>query len=164
MHVAQAHQLVDTFLRKAASEHVFVSASVWTSGTDEAIVARYEQLAGARAMHHHIWNVSHEASEACIAEFIKDEAAFRENDVHLSVWQTFTVSRWRARETEALTESKIIASYDIRPHLQTSLTFESMEQFQFVREVLSSIGLCQLSEKHLKLVRSTSAKARARDV
>lgn len=164
MPVARAHLLVDTFLGKAAAEYAFVSASVWTSGTDEAIVARYEQLAGARAMHGHIWNLDHRASEACIAEFVKDEAVFREKDVHLSIWQTFTVSRWRVGEAETLTESKIIAAYDIRPHLQTSLTFESMEQFEFVRDVLSSIGLCQLSEKHLKLVTSTFAKAGARNV
>jgi hypothetical protein len=164
MPVAQAHQLVDTFLRKAAAEHAFLSASVWTWGTDKAIVDRYEQLAGARAMNDHICNVSHEASEACIAEFIKDETVFRDKDVHLSIWQTFTVSRWRERETEALTESKIIATYDIRPHLQTSLTFDSMRQFEFVRDVLSGIGLCQLNGKHLKLVSSMPVKAGTRDV
>lgn len=162
--MAKAHQLVDTFLQQAAAEYTFVSASVWTSNTEEPIVARYEHLAGARAMHGHISTLGHEASEVCIAEFIKDEEAFRDKDVHLSIWQTFTVNRWRAREAEALTQSTITASYDIRPHLQTSLTFESMKQFQFVRDVLSSIGLCQLNEKHLKLVTSRAAKAGARGV
>ena len=164
MPAARAHQLIAFFLARAAAQSAFRSASVWTSGADEETVARYEALAGASSNHGHIRGVTYEASEACLAEFIKDEAAFRKNDVRLSIWQTFSISKWRSTKTEALTESELVAMYDTWPHLQTSLTFESMEQFHFVRDALAEVGLCQLSEKHLKPVRARAAKVVARGV
>jgi hypothetical protein len=153
MPVSRVRALLSAFFEAGVDEYRFHSSNIWTSNASPDIVAHYEQATGKSAEHGRIANLTYEQSESCLAVLLADEEEFRTNDIHLSLWQDFVITKWRHRDSESLTNSILGVQYDIWPHLSTNLQFESVDQFNYVRGVLGDIGLCSLNEKHLKLLR-----------
>jgi hypothetical protein len=151
--IARVRDFFWRFMDTGVAEYRFQSANLWTSQADVETVARYERAAGISAEHGRIANLTYEQSESCLAILLEDEEAFRAKDVHLSLWQTFAITKWKYSDSAAATNSILGVQYDIWPHLATTLEFGSVEQFEHVKSLLNNIGLCTLNEKHLKPIK-----------
>jgi hypothetical protein len=139
------------FLDAAVAEYKFGSASLMIqdpSGQDERLLGMPVQDGCSFAP------LTHEQSDRCLDELIKDEAATPAAAVHFALAQLFEITKWRIDGQEVPTSSRVIIHYGQLPCISTHLDFETVEQFHSVRRVLEDIGLCKLNEKHLKPVRA----------
>ena len=156
MPILRAKNLLHRFLEVAAFEYRLISADLWTNGADPKVIARYERAVKVRAELERNTSLTSEQSELCFAELLKDEAAFRSGGVRLSLWEKFEVTRWRMSDSASPTTSILRMHYDNSPHLGTTLQFETIDQFVYVKNLFKQHGLCNLNEKHLRLVKGTS--------
>jgi hypothetical protein len=143
------------FLATAVAEYTFSSASLAIQDTSGQVIPRYERLVGTPAQHgSHFAPLTHEQSDRCIDELIKDEASDPAAAAQIAIAQLFEITRWRIDGEEAATSSRVTIHYGRLPCISTHFQFETVEQFHSVRRVLEEIGLCKLKEKHLKPVKS----------
>jgi hypothetical protein len=153
MPISRVQTLFNRFLEATASEFHFNTADLWTSGTSASIVSRYEALVGKPAIAHRIADLGQALSERWLAQLIEDETEFRSGAVYLSLTQEYDVAKWKCRESDQVTPSRLTVHYNTHSRLGTALQFESLAQFEFVRDALEEVGLCKLNSKHLKPIR-----------
>jgi hypothetical protein len=143
------------FLATAVAEHKFCSASLKIQDASGQVVPRYERLVGMPSQNGcFLAPLTHEQSDRCIDELIKDEASAPGAASHFALAQLFEITKWRIEGQEAPTTSRVSIHYGQLPCISTFFQFETVEQFHSVRRVLEDIGLCKLNEKHLKPVRT----------
>jgi hypothetical protein len=155
MPAVRAKARFQEFLNTAVAEHKFSSASFTLQDASGEVVPRYERLVGIPALHGCSFpRLTHEQSERCIDELIKDEASTPGAAGNFALAQLFEITKWRVDGEEVPTTSRVSIHYGQLPCISTFFEFETVEQFDSVRRVLEDIGLCKLNEKHLKPVRT----------
>ena len=87
--------------------------------------------------------------EVALNEIIRDSALRR----GVLLQQSFEISKWLINGQPAAIRSRVHLDYGMKPCISTFLKFETVEQFVFVKKVLSDLDFCTLNEKHLKPVK-----------
>jgi len=155
MPAQRAKERFQEFLGTAVAEHRFISASLRIQDASGQVVPRYERLVGMPPQDGcYFARLTHEQSDRCIDELIKDEASAPGAAGHFALAQSFEITKWRVDGQEAPTRSTVIIHYGQLPCISTFFQFEIVEQFHSVRRVLEDIGLCKLNEKYLKPMRT----------
>jgi hypothetical protein len=155
MPAMRAQARFQEFLATAVAEHKFSSANLMIQDVSGEVVPRYERLVGMPAQNGCSFaQLTHEQSDRCIDELIKDEASAPDAAGHFALAQSFAITKWRVDEQEAPTNSTVIIHYGQLPCISTFFQFELVEHFHSVKRVLEDIGLCKLNEKYLKPVRT----------
>ena len=156
MPAERAKARFQAFLAAAVAEYHFGSANLMIQDVSGQVVPRYERLVGMPAQNGCSFAaLTHEQSDRCIEELIKDEATDPGAAAPFALAQLFEITRWRIDGQEAPTNSRAIIHYGQLPCISTHFNFETVEQFHSVRRVLEDVGLCKLNEKHLKAVKTT---------
>lgn len=89
--------------------------------------------------------------DICLAELVSNDPLCVGQ--HLNLLEPVFITKWLIHEKPSVTRSSITLNYGTFPVLSTSLHFETLEEFQYVRDVLQTLKLCRLNDKHLKLER-----------
>ncbi len=153
MPLSRVSDLVQRFLEEATEESRLTRSMLWTSGAATDVIQRYEKAIGLLTDDRRPTYLSPSQAAVCLDLLVVDQPGFVADNVHLSLWDQYTIIRWKHQAGQQPTPSEITVRYGARPHLGTTLVFESTEQFLSVRQILASLGLCTLNEKHLKPIR-----------
>ena len=78
--------------------------------------------------------------------------------------QGVDVSKWLIEGQPSATQSRFILYYGMKPCISTHLQFQTTDEFEFVKRVLSDLQFCKLNEKHLKPMKRGSKKKSGEDV
>ncbi|HEY8876707.1 MAG TPA: hypothetical protein VIN03_04025 [Roseateles sp.] len=154
MPIGRVHGLLQQFLETTADGCKWGDGNLWMSNADPDTVSRYEAAVGRATTQGYIQGLGYGECQRCLELLLADEQDFRANEVHLSLWRPIEIGQWKRRTSDLLKPSLLTVQYDVHAHLQTTLFFESPDQFQFVADALRNLGLCALNRRHLKMVSS----------
>ena len=84
--------------------------------------------------------------EIALKEIIRD-GALRPGVLLL---QSVEISKWLIKGQPTPTQSHIMLYYGMKSCISTFLEFQTVEEFQFVKQVFTDLNFCTLNEKHLK--------------
>jgi hypothetical protein len=173
MKPARQRALFDEFLKKAVAEYSWFGGSLtlfvgsapaftppeaqgeWGHVTSND-VQRFQQLLGAgdRAF----YSLSPQQCETALEEIIRNSALAP----GVMLVQSVDVSKWLIEGQPAATQSRFILYYGMKPCLSTHLQFQTTDEFEFIKRVLSDLKFCKLNEKHLKPMKRGSKKKRGK--
>ena len=171
MEPARQKMLFDQFLKTAVAAYSTTSGSlklftgaappslppdaqaIWGHTTD-GDVERFEKLLGTTARNGSFDTLTGQQCEAALAELVQNDALARGS----MFLQGIEISSWLVEGQPVKTQSRILLYYGADPRITTFLEFETLEQFEFVKQVLSDLKFCKLNEKHLK---STKRKTKS---
>ena len=163
MEPAKQRALFDEFLKKAVAAYSFTGGSLrllvgaapgflpvemqgtWGHVTSED-VRRIEQLLGATALEGAFYSLTPQQCDAALDEINRNRGMIP----GIMLTQGVTISQWLIHGRPTATQSMINLFYGMKPCISTFLQFETVEQFEFIRQVLEELHFCKLSEKHLK--------------
>lgn len=111
-------------------------------------VERFEQLFGTTARND-FFELTAQQCEIALAELIQNSALIPGS----MLAQGINISKWLIEGQPVGTQSRFHLYYGIRPAISTFLEFETTAHFEFIKRVLSDLGFCKLSEKHLKPIK-----------
>jgi|SRR5688572_571877 len=164
MEPARQRTLFDEFLKRAVADYSFKNGSLtifagsppaflegqepWGHATDSDI-QRFEHLLGAVAQNGAFHSLAPHQCEAALKEIIRDSAV----TPGVLLTQSADISKWLINGQPVATQSLIMLYYGMKPCISTFLEFQTVEQFQFVKQVLSDLQFCILNEKHLKPIK-----------
>jgi hypothetical protein len=157
MPAIRASTLLQEFLSKGTRHHEFKSASLSINYRDDRIALRFAEILGLGTKDFMHEKLSLDQSNACLQEIIRLESTSSADAGVILLNQHFEVTQWAIDAMSVNTRSKLTMSYGALPCLSTRLWFETAEQFQYIRHVMSDLGLCKLNEQHLKLMRPPPA-------
>ena len=157
MPVARARNLLATFLDTAAKNYQLAQVSLWIDRAEDQAIQRYEKLIGMPAERRRNTDLTLAQADMCLTQLIQDEKEFRATEKCISLWYKYEVTRWLANKSELVPTSIITIHYDNWPHLQTELYFESISEFEHVKEAFAASGLCKLNPKHLKATKRSAS-------
>ncbi|MGH8320713.1 MAG: hypothetical protein ACRESI_02035 [Gammaproteobacteria bacterium] len=158
--------LFDEFLNRAVAEHSFTGGSLtlfagsapdfphlegqgpWGHVTSND-VKRFEQLFGTDAREGAFHSLTPQQCEVALNEIIRNSALIP----GVTLLQSVEVSKWLIDGQPAPTQSLINLYYGMKPCISTFLQFQTLDQFEFVKRVLSDLQLCKLNEKYLKPIK-----------
>jgi len=147
MDPARQKELFAEFLNRAVAEYSFAQSQLqFLPGSDPADVQRFEQLLGTPTKHGGFWSQTQQQSEAALNEIIRNRAGIS----RILFSPSINISKWLIDGQPVATQSEVSIFYGMKPCIATFLQFETVDQFQFVRQVLSDLRFCTLNEKHLK--------------
>ena len=164
MEPARQRALFEQFLKRAVAEYSFEGGilTVFAGSppphlqgqepyghATESDVQRFEQLLGAVAQNGWFYSLTPHQCEVALNEIIRD-SVLRPG---VLLKQSFEISKWLINGQPAAIRSRIHLDYGMKPCISTFLKFETVEQFEFVKKVLSDLHFCTLNEKHLKPVK-----------
>ena len=142
--------LFDEFLKKAVAEHSFATSSLqFLPGSDPADVRRFEQELGITTQHGGFWSLTQQQSEVALNEIIRNRAGLR----RILFSSSINISEWLIDGKPVDVQSHISLFYGMKPCISTFLQFETTDQFEFIKRILSDLKFCKLSEKHLKPIK-----------
>ena len=164
--------LFDEFLRQAALEYSFAGGSLTLfAGTPPANapaevqaqyghvtstdVQRFEQLLRASARDGTFAVLSTQQCELALNEIIKTSALTS----GVMLLQRVDIAKWLIANQPVATDSHMMLYFGMKPCVSTFLEFETIEQFEFIRKVLSDLQFCELNKKHLKPVKTATRRA-----
>jgi hypothetical protein len=159
MEPARQKALFGGFLAKAVAEYSSSNGSLTVLGAalrNDGNVSRQLQhftLLLGSSPHGAFWPLNGEQAERCVNEIIRDETL----RPGVMLLQGFQVTKWSINGRPAATDSMFNLYYSFKPCVSTFLKFETMEHFQYVKQVLQDLKFCTLSEKHLKPSRRAKA-------
>ena len=155
--------LFEEFLKRAVAEYSFTDGSLtffigeaptflpaeaqgmWGHANSDD-VRRFEQLLGASAREGSFYSLSPQQCELALAELIQNPTLLPGSMLLLGV----DISHWLVAGQPVATHSTINLYFGMKPCVSTFLSFETIGQFEFVKQVLSELDFCKLNEKHLK--------------
>jgi hypothetical protein len=158
--------LFDEFLKRAVAEHSFTGGSLtlhvgspptflhleaqeaWGHVTSDD-VQRLEQLLGTGPRQGSFYSLTAQQCEMALSDIIQNSAMIP----GVMLLQGVKVSRWLIDHQPVPTQSEFYLYYGMRPCVSTLLQFETVEQFEFIKRVLSDLNFCKLNEKHLKPIK-----------
>ena len=158
--------LFDEFLKKAVAESVWSGGSLkfflgsappflptkaqktWEHVTRDD-VHRFEQLLGASALDGAFYSLSPQQCEVALAEIIQNDVLIP----GVMLLQRVDISKWCLDSRPIATQSQMTLHYGMKPCISMFLTFETIDQFGFIKRVFADLQLCKLNEKHLKPMR-----------
>src|ERR1700722_10155840 len=166
MEPARQKALFDEFLKRAVAEHSFTGGSLtlyigsapafwplelqrqWGHVTSDD-VQRFEQLLGAGAREGAFHSLTPQQCEIALNEIIQHSAL----TPGVMLLQGVNVSKWLMDGQPVATQSRIVLYFGLKPCISTFLQFQTTDQFEFVKRVLSELQFCKLNEKHLKPIK-----------
>jgi hypothetical protein len=152
MPALRARKLLQEFLSSSAAQYEFHSASLSIDrGGDPH--DRFAELLGVPPKQFMHKNLRFDESEACLNEVIRLEAASPKDACTIDLNQHFKITEWTIGGQPVQTQSTVTMHYGVRPFLSTRLWFQTVEQFQYIRDVMTDVGLCKFSAQHLKLMK-----------
>jgi hypothetical protein len=154
MPIGRVHELLQQFLETTADGWKWGDGILWMDTAGPGTVSRYEAAVGRATTHGYIQGLAHRECQRCLELLLADEQDFRADEIHLSLWRPVEIGQWKRRARDLLKPSLLTVQYDVDAHLQTTLFFESADQFQFVANALRDLGMCVLNPKHLKMMSS----------
>jgi hypothetical protein len=158
--------LFDEFLKLAVAEHSFTGGSLttsigspplfwpleaqktWGHVTDKD-VQRFEQLLGTGARKGAFYSLTPQQCEMALNEIIKNSTMIP----GVMLLQGVNISKWLIDGQPVAIQSQIKLFYGMKPCISTFLQFQTVDQFEFVKRVLSDLQFCKLNEKHLKPIK-----------
>jgi hypothetical protein len=154
MKPARQRALFQEFLRQAVAQYGSGEGSLGISAMQSpesaaSAVERFERILGLKSYNGFFPKLSKAQIDLCFDELVADEALCAGQ--HLNLLEPVPVTHWSIDGTEVPTASQFMLYYGSLPTLGTSLRFNSVEEFQRIRDVLQAIKLCKLNEKHLRL-------------
>ena len=152
MPALRARKLLQEFLVSSAEQYELHSASLSVDrGGDPH--DRFAELLGVPPKQFMHENLRFDQFEACLNEVIRLEAASPTDASTIHLSQYFKITEWTIGGRPVQTQSTLTMHYGARPFLSTRLWFQTVEQFQYIRDVMTDVGLCKLSAQHLKLMK-----------
>ena len=166
MEPVKQRALFDEFLKLAVAQHSFTGGSLtlfvgsapafmsfeergpWGHVTSDD-VQRFEQLLGTAAREGAFYSLTPQQCDMALNEIIRNGALIP----GVMLLQSVDVSNWLIGGRAVATESRIMLYYGMKPCISTFLQFQTPEQFEFVKRVLSDLQFCKLNEKHLKPIK-----------
>ena len=166
MEPARQKTLFDEFLKKAVAEHTFTGGTftlhigpapaflpleaqgMWGHVTSND-VQRFEQLLGTTAREGAFYSLTSQQFEVALNEIIQNSALIP----GVMLVQSLNISKWLIEGQPVATQSMLMLFYGMKPCISTFLEFETSGQFEFIKQVLSDLDFCKLSEKHLKPIK-----------
>jgi len=166
MEPTQQKALFDEFLKTAVAGHSFTGGSLtlyvgsappflpleaqgmWGHATSND-VQRFEQLLGTTAREGAFYSLTPQQCELALNEIIRNSAI----TPGVMLLQGVEISNWLIEGHSVPTQSRITLYYGMKPCISTFLQFETTEQFEFIKRVLSDLQFCKLNERHLKPIR-----------
>lgn len=146
--------LLGRFLATAVAGHRFSSAQLSIHDSPRQVVQRYESLVGLISRNGRFDSLTHQQSELCLDQLVRDQAAGAGEADRVRLAQAFELSKWRIDGREVPTRSLLSMHYGELPCISTFFQFETVDEFQGIKRVLDEIGLCKLNEQHLKPIRA----------
>lgn len=158
--------LFDEFLKRAVAGHSFTGGSLtlhvgsapsflpleaqgmWGHVTSND-VQRFEQLLGTGARDGAFYSLTPQQCELALNEIIQNSTLIP----GVMLLQGVDVSKWLIDDQPVATQSRIVLYYGMKPCISTILQFQTIDQFEFVQQVLSDLQFCKLNEKHLKPIK-----------
>ena len=155
--------LFDEFLKKAVAEYSFTGGSltlfagsapaflsleaqgIWGHVTSNDI-QRFEQLLGATAREGAFNSLTPQQCDVALNEIIQNSSLIP----GVMLLQGYDISKWLIEDQAVVTQSQILLYYGMKPCISTLLQFQTTDQFEFIKRVLSDLHFCELNEKHLK--------------
>jgi hypothetical protein len=67
--------------------------------------------------------------------------------------QSIDISKWLIEGQAVATQSQFVLYYGMKPCVSTFLQFQTTDEFEFIKRVLSDLQFCKLDEKHLKPIK-----------
>jgi hypothetical protein len=157
MPALRASTLLEEFLAKATRHHEFKSSSLSINYRDDRIARRFAEILRLETKDFMHEKLSLDQSNACLQEIIRLESTSSAGAGVILLNQSFEITQWAIDGEPVNTRSKLTMSYGALPCLSTRLWFETVEQFQYIRHVMSDLGLCKLNDQHLKLMKPPPA-------
>lgn len=166
MEPARQKLLFDQFLNTAVAEYSTTGGSltlftgsappslppdaqaIW-GHTTHGDVARFEKLLGMTADNGSFQALTGQQCETALAELVQNSALARGS----MFLQGIEISKWLVERQPVKTKSRIHLYYGMNPRISTFLEFDTPEQFESIKRVLSDLQFCKLNEKHLKPVK-----------
>lgn len=145
--------LFSDFLNKAAPEFSFITG-VLQMRYPFAHLDRFENLLGIAAVNKSFSSLTQSQSELVLQEIAREEALCP----GIMLRQGFEISAWSINGKRVASTSRVGIYYGLKPRLSTFFLFETIAQFQYVKSVLTELGLCTLNEKHLKLLKGRASE------
>jgi hypothetical protein len=161
---ARQRALFEEFLTRAVAESSCVGGSLtiyagspppflagqepWGHATDSDI-QRFEQLLGTVSKNGSFYSLTKEQCETALTELIGNPAL----SLGVMLLQHFEFSKWLINGQPVAAQSRVMLYYGTKPCISTFLQFQTIDQFKFVKQVLSDLHFCKLNEKHLKPIR-----------
>jgi hypothetical protein len=177
MKPARQRALFDEFLKKAVAEHSFTGGSLTLFvGSDPAVqrleaqgisghvtsndVQRFQELFGAGDRDGGFYTLTPPQCETALNEIIRNSALIP----GVMLVQSVDVSQWLIEGQPAATQSRFILYYGMKPCISTHLQFQTTDEFEFIKRVLSDLKFCTLNEKHLKPMKRRLKKTSGEEV
>jgi len=152
------HKIIQEFFRQAVGEFLFTGGSFDVYGIPRVEIQRFEaMLETPVAEDDMFYSLSQHKSDKCLRKLIRFHALDPASARRFTVVQDFKVTKWRMREATVDTDSDLFISYGKHSHIGTTLRFESLDHFTQIQRIMREIGLCELNDKHLTVVKQRSA-------
>jgi hypothetical protein len=155
-------QLLDQFLQLATAENAFNNGTVFfpkvrSSGgplpaafSDVNALFEREFSQDARKTRDGLFGINEVEFNFCFYQLLQAGALDPAHPCSAHVSGLIVISKWSLNRREIPTKSTLISHYGPLPAVSTMFQFETIDDFHGVQKILSDLGLCQLSEKHLK--------------
>ena len=158
MPAEKARTLLQQFLATAATQYQYSGGSLSFMGSD-TFVSDFEKLLGCASANSAFHKLAETQCDLCLDAVAADEKSGGRMARGCNLVQCFTISAWRLPEpTVKIPSSELWMQYGSMPSITTFLLFASVADFQHVRKVFLDLSICNLNEKHLKMIRGRKAK------
>ena len=155
---AKERSLFQEFLTRAVAEYKLEIGTLSYLGLDRlGRIRHFEQLLGVPSLNGGYYSLTPEQFDRCFASILADDTLLP----GLMLTQSITVSQWSIAGQPVPTESRFHLYYGIKPCVSTTLRFDTIEQYNYIKQVLSDLKFCTLNELHLKPVKTRAAKTKA---
>jgi hypothetical protein len=151
MSTERAKTVFEKFLTNAVSEFKPISASLVVFNPSSKIIPIIEHLIGPIAKDSSFITLTQEQFEKCLSEIITKKELTSSEMKSFMLMQALLISKWNINGQDIATESLISMYYGQIQCIATILQFDTIEQFQYIKQVFDDLGLCKLNEKHLKV-------------
>ena len=159
MPALRARNLLQEFLLSSATNYELHSASLSIDRAGDHMTGRFAELLGVPPKQFMHEDLNFDQSGACLNEVIRLEAASPTDATTIHLDQYFKVTEWTIGGQPVQTQSTLAMHYGARPLLSTRLWFQTVEQFHYIRDVMTDLGLCKLREQYLKLMNPPPEKS-----
>jgi hypothetical protein len=144
-------RLFEQFLDKAVGEYKFEIGSLTICDPAANLVQHFEHLLGTSAYNGYFPKLTEVQCKKCRDDVIY--TATPETLRKLLLLESYEISKWRIEGQDVATHSGMTLYYGQLPCISTFLRFGSRDEFNFIKTVLSDLGLCKLNEKHLREIK-----------
>jgi hypothetical protein len=160
MKPAKERELFQEFLRMAVAEYRIGEGSLSVSSIESPqlgarTVERFERVLNVKSFNGFFPKLAQPQIDICFKELVLDEQLCVGQ--HVNLLEPVVISKWLINAKQSATRSSINLYYGSLPLLSTFLRFDTLEEFQCVRDVMQTLKLCRLNDKHLKPVKRANA-------